>query len=209
MKKIIPYKTPKNALEELDNGGRFYNLITKANDGNINSAELGKVAGIMSDKQKMVLFLELSLSKLSGDSRKEILKTLSPDLKSAIKKYSAQYLLPSEANEKGVLAENSIIEGIPKYLESKSEFNGFIMVPVMTGKVTSFMMIPIIDHYNIYELRDNISSEAFLIAHSKESDQLPEKRMTFGGILKELKKKKDEEAPTSNYLEIHYYSDEL
>lgn len=206
MKQITPFTSRQEALTVLDNGGRFYNLITKANDGNINSAELGKVAGIMSDKQRMVLYLELSLSKLSDDSRKEILKTLSPDLKSAIKKYAAQYLLPSEANEKGILAKNSIIEGVPKYVESKSDFSGFIMVPIMTGKVTTFMMIPIINHYNIYELRDNISSETFLIAHSKESDKLPEKRMTFGGILKELKKKKDEEAPASNYLEIHYFT---
>lgn len=207
MKKITPFTSLQEALTVLDNGGRFYNLITKANDGEINSAELSKVAGVISDKQKMVLFLELSLSKLSDDSRKEILRTLSPDLKSDIKKYAAQYLLPSEANGKGVLAQNSVIEGIPKYVESKSDFNGFIMVPIMTGNVTTFTMIPIIDHYNVYELRDDNSSETFLIAHSKESNQLPEKRMTFGGIFKEVKKKKDEQAASSNYMEIHYYTD--
>lgn len=207
MKKITPFTSLQEALTVLDNGGRFYNLITKANDGEINSAELSKVAGVISDKQKMVLFLELSLSKLSDDSRKEILRTLSPDLKSDIKKYAAQYLLPSEANGKGVLAQNSVIEGIPKYVESKSDFNGFIMVPIMTGNVTTFTMIPIIDHYNVYELRDDNSSETFLIAHSKESDLLPERRMTFGGIFKEVKKKKNEQAASSNYMEIHYYTD--
>ncbi len=207
MKKITAFTSLQEALTLLDNGGRFYNLITKANDGEINSAELSKVAGVISDKQKMVLFLELSLSKLSDDSKKEILRTLSPDLKSDIKKYAAQYLLPSETNGKGVLAQNSVIEGIPKHVESKSDFNGFIMVPIMTGNVTTFTMIPIIDHYNVYELRDDNSSETFLIAHSKESDLLPEKRMTFGGIFKEVKKMKDEQAASSNYMEIHYYTD--
>ena len=205
MKEIIPYKTAENALESLDNGGRFYNLITKADDGNINSAELSKVAGVISGKQQMILFLEMSLSILETESRKDILRTLSLDLKSAIRKYPTQYLLPSEAQIKGILSQNAIITGIPTYIESKSDFNGFIMIPIMTGKVTTFMMVPIIDHYDVYELRDDTSSETFLIAHTKESDKLPQKRMTFGGILKELKKKKDEKAPSSNYLETHYY----
>ncbi len=204
MEQIIPFTSQHEALTVLDNGGRFYNLITKANDGNITSAELSKVVGLMSDKQKMVLYLELSLSKLSNDSRKEILKALSPDLKAAIKKYPTQYLLPSEAQKKGVLAQNAVIEGVPKYVESKSDFSGFVMIPIMSGKVTTFMMVPIFDEYNVYELRDNTSSETFFIAHSKESERLPEKRMTFGGILKEMKKEEDENAPASNYLEIHY-----
>ena len=204
MEQIIPFTSQHEALTVLDNGGRFYNLITKANDGNITSAELSKVVGLMSDKQKMVLYLELSLSKLSSDSRKEILRALSPDLKVAIKKYPTQYLLPSEAQKKGVLAQNAVIEGVPKYVESKSDFSGFVMIPIMSGKVTTFMMVPIFDEYNVYELRDRTSSETFFIAHSKESDRLPEKRMTFGGILKEMKKEDDENAPASNYLEIHY-----
>ena len=119
--------------------------------------------------------------------------------------YAVHYLLPSEANKNGILTHSSIIEGIPRYVESKSDISGFIMVPIMTGKVTTFTMIPIVDHYNVYELRDDISSETFLIAHSKESEKLPEKRMTFGGILKEFKKKKDEEDLVSNYLEILSY----
>lgn len=207
MKQITPFNSTQQALTVLDNGGRFYNLITKANDGEINSAELGKVAGIMSDKQKMVLYLELSLANLTELSRKEVLKTLSSDLKSAIKKYSAQYLLPSEATKKGVLSQNAILDGIPKFLESKSDFNGFIMIPIMTGKVTTFTMIPIIDHYNVYELRDENSSETFLIAHSRDAERLPEKRITIGGILKELKKEKKDVSPATKFLEAHYYTD--
>ena len=48
----MPYRTVRNALTSIDNGGRFYNLLTKANDGNISTSELGKVAGSFSDKQK-------------------------------------------------------------------------------------------------------------------------------------------------------------
>ncbi|MEQ9310247.1 MAG: hypothetical protein RLN90_12400 [Balneolaceae bacterium] len=206
MKLISPYKTTKNALTSLDNGGRFYNLITKANDGNISSSELGKVAGVISGKQKMILFLEMSLSKLPTQERKKILNILSSDLKSAIRKYPTQYLLPSEAKEKGILTQNAIISGIPTYLDSKSDFNGFIMVPIMTGKVTTFMMVPLIDEYDIYEIRDQESSDTFLIAHSKSKKKLPEQNITLGGILKELKEKEDEDAPAIIFLETHFYT---
>lgn len=205
MKKIVPFTSQQEALITLDNGGRFYNLITKANDGNINTSELSKVAGIISDKQRMILYLELSLHKLSGDSRKGILKTFSQDLKSAVKKYATQYLTPSEANKKGELARNTVLEGIPRYVESKSDFSGFIMIPIMSGKTTTFMMVPIFDHYDVYELRDDVTSDTFLIAHSKGSEKLPERKITVGGILKELKKDKKDVSPTTIFLEAHYY----
>ena len=46
MKKIEPYKSIDEATLSLDNGGRFYNVLTKSDDGIISTSELGKVAGI-------------------------------------------------------------------------------------------------------------------------------------------------------------------
>lgn len=208
MKKITPYKTSKNALASLDNGGRFYNLITQANDGNIETSELSKVAGLVSGKQKMILFLEMSLSKLDSESRKEILQALSTSIKLAIYKYPTQYLSPSKAKEKGQLAHNTIITGIPTFIDSKSDFIGFTMIPVMAGNVTTFMMVPIIDQYDVYEVRNHESSDTFLIAQSKSSKKLPEHLTTFGGVLKELKEKEDEDSSGTVFLEAHYYSPE-
>ena len=61
MKKVSPYKTINEAIQSLDNGGRFYNILTKADDGIINQAELGKVGGVFNDKQQMILFFEMSI----------------------------------------------------------------------------------------------------------------------------------------------------
>ena len=41
MKKIIPYKSSNEALTALDNGGRFYNIFTKAGDGVITQEKKG------------------------------------------------------------------------------------------------------------------------------------------------------------------------
>ncbi|MEQ9266242.1 MAG: hypothetical protein RLN81_13520 [Balneolaceae bacterium] len=206
MKKITPYKTERNALAALDNGGRFYNLITKADDGKISTAELSKAAGVFSGKQQMVLFLEMSLSALSPDSRKQILSSVSEDIKEAIYKYPTQHLLPSEAKENGVLSHNAIVTGVPKRIDSTDKFTGFIMIPMITGKVTTFVMIPIIEQYDIYELRDEASSKEFLIAHSKSSNKLPETRVKCAGILKELKSEDKEDSKASIFLETIYYS---
>jgi hypothetical protein len=206
MKQIVPYKTHRNALAALDNGGRFYNLITQANDGQVTRAELARVAGVFNDRQKMVLYLEMSISELEAQAIKDIRRTLSHDLKAAYKRYCPQRLLPSEAQVQGRVSSNAIITGVPKFVKSNSDFNGFIMIPISTGKTTTFMMVPIIDVYDVYEIRDDKTSREFLIAHARGSTKLPQNTVRCGGILKELKADKKSTAKPKKFLETLYYT---
>lgn len=206
MKKIIPYKTTSKALASLDNGGRFYNFASKADDGEISSSELAKAAGVFSDKQQMILYLEMAISELAPDEQSKVLGSLSDDLKVVHKKHVPQQLIPSEAKSKGRLASCAIVTGIPKLVDSKSDFYGFIMIPIIAGKVTTFAMIPIIDQYDVYELRDSETSQDLLIAHNRGSEKLPESMIRCGGVLKELKKAKNEGAEATIFLETIYYS---
>lgn len=205
MKRIIPYKEVNEAVLSLDNGGRFYNLLTKSNDGLINQSELGKVGGLFNDKQKMILFLEMSMSSLNSEEKEIILSKLDEDLKQTYTKYKSQKLLPSEANTKGIVAVNAILTGVPKLIDKKSDFNGFIMVPIMAGKAMTFVMIPIIDNYNVYELRDEKTSETFLIAHSRNSEKLPSEKIIIAGLLKELQSGKNDNNKKIKFLEANYY----
>lgn len=205
MKKITPYPSLQEAKEALDNGGRFYNLLTKADDGVISKAELGKVAGVFNDKQKMMLFLTLAISELHENDRNVIVHTLSEDLRTLYHQHKPQELLPSEVATQGDLSANVILEGIPKLIESKSDFNGFIMIPTMAGSVMTFIMVPIIDEYDVYELKDEASAASFTIAHTKRSAKLPEKKIKVAGVLKELKAKEDEEKASKKFLEAVYY----
>ncbi|MDY8135183.1 hypothetical protein [Aquimarina sp. 2201CG5-10] len=207
MKKIIPYKSSNEAISSLDNGGRFYNILTKAEDGIISGAELGKVGGIFNNKQKMMLFLELSISDLDQQSKDVIISKLDNDLEEVYEKYKPQYLLPSEAQSQGIISSNAIITGVPKLTESKSDFNGFLMVPVVTNNVTTFIMIPLIDKYDVYEVRDEASADTFFIAHTKGSKKLPEKKIKVAGVLKELKANKEEKKASKKFLETLYYLD--
>jgi len=203
MKKIEPYKNINEATLSLDNGGRFYNVLTKSDDGIISTSELGKVAGLFIDKQKMVLFLDLAISNFDVNTKEKIVNSLDASLRSTYEKYKSHELLPSEAYDKGILSSNSIITGFPKKIDSKSDFNGAIVLPV--GK--SIVVIPIIDKYDVYEIRDEVSDDTFLIAHARGSIVLPEKKIKVAGVLKELKANKNEKKASKRFLEALYYLD--
>lgn len=205
MKKIEPYRNVEEAISKLDNGGRFYNIMTKAEDGIISPAELGKVGGIFNDKQKMILFLELSISRLDECQKARIISTLEDGLQVSYRHYKPQELLPSEAHVKGLISTNAIITGIPELKESKSDFTGFLMIPIMTGKVMILTMIPLYDQYDVYELKDDDSSETFLIAHAKGSEKLPNRLIKVAGVLKELKANETEKVASKKFLEAVYH----
>lgn len=44
MREVQPYRTERGLLKALDNGGRFFNIFTKAGDAQITRAELAKAA---------------------------------------------------------------------------------------------------------------------------------------------------------------------
>lgn len=205
MKQIIPYQTIADALEQLDNGGRFFNLFTKADDGEINTAEIARVAGLFSQKQQLILFLELSMSKLDKADQVNIIARLEDKLRKDYYKYKAQELMASEAEVRGILASNAIITGVPQLKDSTSEFKGFIMIPVSAGKVTTFVPIPIIDQYDVYEVRDDHAAESFLIAHYRGSNTLPEEKIKVAGVLKNIDVTVNGKSTPRKYLEINYY----
>ena len=205
MKQIIPYQNITEALSQLDNGGRFYNLFTKAGDGEINVAELIKVAGMFNERQKLILFLELSLSNLPKEEQVDIISKLDDRLRRDFLKFKAQELMASEAEERGVLSANAIITGVPMLKDSKSEFKGIVLIPISTGKVMTFVPVPIMDQFDVYEVRDDHSSETFLIAHYRGKSKLPAEKIKVAGVLKEIEIKVDGVKGKRKFLEINYY----
>lgn len=205
MQQVIPFSDLQDAQTSLDNGGRFYNILTKADDGVITGAELGKVAGCFADKQKMALFLDLAMAELADSDKDQVVQMLSPGLRAGMESQKPTWWLPSEALAQGGVGASAIVTGVPKLVESKSEFKGFIMIPIMAGTVPTFTMIPMVDAYDVYELRDEASDEAFLIAHAKGSAELDGRRTQVAGVLKELRASKDECEASKMFLEAVYH----
>jgi len=90
MKKVTPYKSSNDALIALDNGGRFYNIFTKAGDGIITQAEIGKTGGLINNKQGAVLFLELATSQLNENAKQRVLAKMEDSMQASYKKYKPQ-----------------------------------------------------------------------------------------------------------------------
>lgn len=206
MKQIAPYKTRQNALAALDNGGRFYNIFTESDDGEIAESELAKVAGVFSNSQKMCLYLEMSLAELDSQAANDVRAAMSEELQSVHKRYKPVLYTPSQAVAHGVASTSAIITGIPHYITSKSDFTGFIMIPISAGKVMTFVMVPMVDHYDVYEVYDLETTETFIVAHTRGAAKLSQNPTRFGGILKKMQKNRDSESEHTLYLEALYYS---
>ena len=132
MKQIIPYRTLQGALNALDNGGRFYNVFTKAKDEVITDSELYKAAGVFSKKAHAFLFFELALSDLSKTEKGKVIQCLSDELRKSYltqkPKHTQIEVFEQEVHETDAV----IVAGFPVFLEDKTQFSGFIMIPICT-----------------------------------------------------------------------------
>jgi hypothetical protein len=154
----------------------------------------------------MFLFYEMAVHDLGESDKRDLLDSLSDDLQVTYGEHRPMTLLPSEADSKGVASKSAILTGYPRFVEDKTVFNGFVLVPISTGKVTTFAMIPIMDRYDIYELKDESSSEKTFIANVRGSKRLPVELSRFGGILKETSLDKEGEKKDRLFLEALYYT---
>ena len=207
MRQIVPYRTLQGALNALDNGGRFYNVFTKARDEVITDSELYKAAGVFSGKAQAFLFFELALSDLPEIDREQVLQCLSPELRSTYIKQRPKHTEIEVFEQEVQETDAVIVAGFPVFLEDKTQFSGFIMIPIFTGKVTTFTMIPIFEKFDIYEVYSdsNLKGDKTIIATLRGSKRLAATMTTFGGIVKKLKFKDKSNRKHSLYVETLFY----
>ena len=207
MKKITPYTSTYEAMQDLDNGGRFYNFFTKANDGKIAASEVEKASGIFAGDQKIALFLELATSKLDEESKKRLKDKMDKKLHKILDNHQVQNYAISEAIEHGTVKSIAKITGIPTPTDSQSDFSGFLMMPLQVGDVTTFMMVPLADEYDVYELKDEATDKALIIAHPKNKEKLPEKKITVAGVFQEFSADQKGNKPSKKFLNVNYYKE--
>ena len=206
MKKIITYNSAAEALDALDNGGRFYKTETQANDGIIDKSELEHLGGTFADRQQMILFLAMSIIKLEESEKELVFSKLDSDLIKAYEKFKPKELPPSKAKLKGTLSSNVIIIGTPELIDDSSNFKGSIMFPRSVGNSSILMMTPLVEEYDVYKIKDETSPKSFTVAHLNEFDKIYDKKMILGGVIKELKISEDEYEIRDKFLDITYHA---
>lgn len=207
MREVIPYKTVPGALKALDNGGRFYNIFTKADDGTITDSEMFKAAGVVSGSDKAFLFFSLALAHLDSDQQQVIISRLSTDLRVRFLQSRPQRVEIEDFDQVAKPAQSVIVDGYPRFLEDKTRFAAFIMIPIMAGKVTTFTMIPILDRFDVYEVysKPGLKGRKTIIATVRGSRRLEPIRTVFGGIVKKLNFEPKAESRHRHYVETLYY----
>jgi hypothetical protein len=205
MNNITPFYSSVDAIKALDNGGRFYNLFTKAEDGVISKSELARTGGVFSDHDKMMLYLEMSLSELGQSARENVLSHLDDKLHKYYLENIPAKLSLDKVQEIGAKSQTAIISGEVSGMFSKSDSPGFIIVPVMIGSVPTYMMSPITDQYIVYPIQSKESDQTLVLAYPKGKPELPTGRVSVGGVLKELYSDNKSSSAKSLYMEAAYY----
>ncbi len=208
MRELQAYKTLNELKQAIDNGGRFYNLFSSAHDDVVTRAELAKAAGVFSAGAYAFLFLEMAQLDLSEVDRPAVLQLLDDGLRKSFQNKKPQTLAPSEVETQGEAGRAMIVTGYPRFVENKTEFGGFIMIPIMAGKVTTFTMIPIFDKFDVYEVFDDpeMNSLNSVIATVRGKRLAHDGPIRFGGILRDLKFKDKTKKSHKFYLEVVYYT---
>jgi hypothetical protein len=203
MRQVVPYRTITGARRAFDNGGRFYNLWSKAGDEVVDASELAKAAGVYSSGVQAFLYLDMALMDLPLEQKAEALSLLSSNLKRRFESTRAMVLQPSAVEAEGKAGDSAIVTGYPSYVEDRTEFRGFIMMvtPIIA-------MIPIMDQFDVYEVFDTPEKiePRTVVATVRGSQRLDGLYTRFGGVLKELQFEDMTGKDHGLYLEALYYT---
>jgi hypothetical protein len=137
----------------------------------------------------------------------EVRGAFSDELSRKYEKYRAEVMKLCDLEENSELEQNVIVTAFPKAFRVKSDFKGYIQTPVVSEKVTTTVMMPLIDQFQVYELFGEETGCEFIAAHPGKSEMLPGHRIRIGGVVKEMKLGKSDDSPSQKYLEAHYYSE--
>ena len=208
MRELKPYRTKQGLQKALDNGGRFYNFFSKAEDEIVTRGELAKAAGVFSAGTQAFLFLEMMQQDLPDEQRRSVLQLLEPDLRSDYQRQRPVVLAPSQVEAEGAAGRSLILAGFPRFVENKTQFSGFIMVPISTGKVTTFTMIPIFDQFDVYEVFDDrrMCKPNTVVATVRGQRIEHDGPIRFGGVLRELQFEDKTKKSHQFYLETVFFT---
>ena len=203
MRQLSPYRTLQGAKRALDNGGRFYNLFTRAGDNVVEGVELARAAGVYSSDAMAFLHFEMALMDLPPEEQAEVRSLLARDLKEQFQARRPRVLQPSRVESEGVAGVAAVVTGYPSFVEDRARLQG-----VMVMSAPHIMMIPITDQLDLYEVYDAPEQTAprALVAAPRGGTKLSGSHTRLGGVFKELHFADKTQRYTGLYLEAFYYT---
>ncbi len=208
MREIKPFKTLRGLEQAIDNGGRFYNLFSHAEDSVVSRGELAKAAGVYSSNDTAFLFLEMARQDLSPYEQDTVVEMLEPELQREFRKRRPKTIAPDLVDTEGKAGTTVIMAGYPQFVENKTEFQCYIQIPVMVGKVTTYTQIPIFDQFDVYEVFNDkrMQKPSSVVARSRGKRLNHDGPIRFGGIVRKLDYNNGEERVHNFYVETVFYT---
>ena len=134
MDMVFPYGNLEEALNELDNGGRFYNLFTKKGDEVVTGSELCRAAGVFSGEAQAFLYYELAVMNLGEEEKAALEGKLSLKLRDTYKCRKPRKIAPEKFARRAFNSQSVVLEGYPYYTRDSKKFGGFVSVPMSVGE---------------------------------------------------------------------------
>lgn len=191
MQELKPFTTLGPLKKSLDNGGRFYNFYAKADDEVVTRGELAKAAGVFTAGIKAFLYLQMTSQDLDEKDREAVQAMLDIKLRREFAKKKPPFVQPSLVDSAHKAGESIILTGFAREIDQQSKFEGFIIVPIMVGKVFVPVMIPVSNIYRVIEVHDDekrSGASAVICTPLKKPIDLSG-RIQVGGLLKQLRNK--------------------
>lgn len=95
MRRVNAYKRVESLVAALDNGGRWYHLFSRADDGVVTAGELGKASGSW-DPRTGVLFLTLAWAELDERERGQVQSALDHDVQKWFETWPPHFVSPGQ-----------------------------------------------------------------------------------------------------------------
>lgn len=209
MREVHPFSSADEAMEAIDNGGRFYHLFAKPHDNVVSRGELAKAAGVIASDRTALLFLDVAIHELSGPDKNSVISSLALSLRDEYDEKRPFHLAPHEVDAKGEAGHTAVVEGRLHQLDDATAFKGMVSMPMQVGTVTTYHFVPIYDHFEVFELvaPDENARGSALVAVTKGSDEFrPDEPLRIGGYLRDLHFEADAERTHDFYLDAVYFT---
>jgi hypothetical protein len=207
MREINPCRTVEQARVVMDNGGHFYNVLTRAGDRVVTQQELEKAARSSFSGADLFLFLELLLSEMGGQERAEVVELLEPQVRSRYLAERPVELSPAELDRRGEANEAVIVTGTLTEVGVIRRKTGTMLIAPVAGSVEAAIAVPVDEDWRLYRISTTAGEGGArtLLAVPSSVAEPPPGVLRVGGVLRP-RDTPGEPLPDSDlFLEASYF----
>lgn len=197
MHKVTPYRTRRGLERALDNGGRWYDLFSRAGDGRVSESELSRAAS----GRDPGLFLALAGALLSDADRSRIIDVLPEATAERVRLFRPTRASPARVAGARDVGGRYVVEGRLHAVTDPEILLRNVVFRITDG--TDRSSYPLGDPYKVFQVRADEADDGPFVLFARGRRAPPTVPMRLGGILRRLVYDHDQ---LMWFLEPHFYT---